>query len=591
MASNDENYGFNGDVPVGVSVQQNIARALDYQSTHTAYETAAWFYETVRNNRDSHMSQGLSMDYKQIDKKYEDFGNYNYAVVGKALGYADGVLRAAAGYAQGDSRGKIGWAGLADPANFGDAPEDQFQIWKGIVAADANGISLNWNVSQNLALAGFVANLISGGYTRMPGVRPASENILLGLSPTGDPLNVTIGDPLGDGSSTWLKDLATGSFVRVVSRVDEAGVVTTQRIDYAADGSYVEMRRFVTSPSNTTAMVFDDLPSLQQQLDPVVLLRSPDVLDGPATYVVKQGETLWSIAQENGWNWIDLKAANPQISNENLIFPGQKINGLTATSVENSFSSAINTAPDTTLDTPDNPTQSVSSSGNLIEADATHTVTGLTGYDVNAVSGNQQAANAIIGDDYRPGASEILYFDDWGVGSDAYSGADVGAYTNSQATGATQWTPVDPLVLDLNSDGVKLTSFGEAPVLFDIDHDGTASKEITGWASKEDGIVVMDLNGNGKIDGIHETMSEYFNGQVGTGGSAGTKTYANGFAALKSLDSNADNQFTSSDAAWNSVKVWVDGNHDGKTDAGELKTLAESALCIPPMAAGDRCYR
>lgn len=51
MSDSDQNYGFGGDVPVGVSVQQNIARALDYQRSHTAYETAIWFYETVRNNR------------------------------------------------------------------------------------------------------------------------------------------------------------------------------------------------------------------------------------------------------------------------------------------------------------------------------------------------------------------------------------------------------------------------------------------------------------------------------------------------------------------------------------------------------------
>jgi hypothetical protein len=46
--------------------------------------------------------------------------------------------------------------------------------------------------------------------------------------------------------------------------------------------------------------------------------------------------------------------------------------------------------------------------------------------------------------------------------------------------------PTDPLVLDLNGDGVKLTSFAEAPVLFDIDHDG-GSKELTGWVSAQDG--------------------------------------------------------------------------------------------------------
>ncbi|WP_143694765.1 hypothetical protein, partial [Variovorax sp. JS1663] len=49
----------------------------------------------------------------------------------------------------------------------------------------------------------------------------------------------------------------------------------------------------------------------------------------------------------------------------------------------------------------------------------------------------------------------------------------------------------------------------------------------------------------------------------------------NGFAALKSLDSNADNLFDSADAAWNDLRVWVDANHDGRTDAGELKTFAD----------------
>ena len=142
---------------------------------------------------------------------------------------------------------------------------------------------------------------------------------------------------------------------------------------------------------------------------------------------------------------------------------------------------------------------------------------------------------------------------------------------------ATQYVPADPLVLDLNGDGVKLTGYAERTVLFDIDHDG-GSKEQTGWVSPEDGIVVNDLNDNNKIDGIHETMSEYYTGTVGAGGTAGTKPYANGFAALKSLDCNADNQFTAADAAWSNVKVWQDANSNGVTDAGELKTLTELGI-------------
>jgi hypothetical protein len=65
---------------------------------------------------------------------------------------------------------------------------------------------------------------------------------------------------------------------------------------------------------------------------------------------------------------------------------------------------------------------------------------------------------------------------------------------------------------------------------------------------------------------------------LGGGGNAGTKPFANGFAALKSLDSNNDNIFNNLDAAWGNVRVWVDANHDGKTDAGELKTFAELGI-------------
>ncbi len=90
MISND-NYGFSGPVPDGVSVADNVSRALDYQANHSIAETIDWFYETVRKNKDGHLSADLSMDYKQINPQYADFGNFNYAVVGKAIGFPDWV--------------------------------------------------------------------------------------------------------------------------------------------------------------------------------------------------------------------------------------------------------------------------------------------------------------------------------------------------------------------------------------------------------------------------------------------------------------------------------------------------------------------
>jgi hypothetical protein len=125
-------------------------------------------------------------------------------------------------------------------------------------------------------------------------------------------------------------------------------------------------------------------------------------------------------------------------------------------------------------------------------------------------------------------------------------------------------TLTSPLVLDLDGDGVETSALGygdgRSTTYFDIDNDGFA--ERTGWATGGDGLLALDKNGNGKID----NQGELF------GNSA---TYADGFAALKALDSNNDNKITSADAQWSKLRVWVDADKDGATDAGELKTLAD----------------
>ena len=207
--------------------------------------------------------------------------------------------------------------------------------------------------------------------------------------------------------------------------------------------------------------------------------------------------------------------------------------------------------------------------------------------DAGHASNTVGAGNSVVTDGLRIGAGGLTQndgsyippstiADGVNVGTDANQKNLIGANLDLESSVLSKIIPVDPLVLDLNGDGVNLTSFGESPVLFDIDHDG--KKELTGWTSAQDGIVVMDLNGNGIIDGIHETLSEYFTGVAGTDGDAGTKPYLNGFEALKSLDSNHDGKFTSADATWASVKIWVDADHDGETDSGELKSLPELGI-------------
>jgi Ca2+-binding RTX toxin-like protein len=294
--------------------------------------------------------------------------------------------------------------------------------------------------------------------------------------------------------------------------------------------------------------------------------------------------TLGDISAATGISVDALVAANPNLSANMSIALGVLVNLPPTT---NTFLSTITALPIASNNGVADPTQSISNVANNLVCTAVSTVSGVD--NVNTATGNYAYANNQIADFLQPGhfstVNEIisnvvnqLYPVDPNLNlSPDIQNAINGTLINFGNSGVLNTVPTDPLVLDLNGDGVKLTSFSDAPVLFDINHDG-GSKELTGWVSAQDGIVVYDLNGNGKIDDISETMSEYFNGAVGTGGNAGVKPFSNGFAALKSLDSNGNNLFDAGDAAWNNVKVWVDANHDGVTDAGELKTLASLGI-------------
>lgn len=96
-----------------------------------------------------------------------------------------------------------------------------------------------------------------------------------------------------------------------------------------------------------------------------------------------------------------------------------------------------------------------------------------------------------------------------------------------------------PLVVDLDGDGVE-TIGTNSNVYFDHDNNGFA--ESTGWVGKDDGLLVRDLNNNGQIDDGTELFGN--NSVLSSGEKA-----ANGFEALKDLDSNNDGIFNSSDTA------------------------------------------
>jgi hypothetical protein len=93
---------------------------------------------------------------------------------------------------------------------------------------------------------------------------------------------------------------------------------------------------------------------------------------------------------------------------------------------------------------------------------------------------------------------------------------------------ANKWSnPEDPLVIDLDGDGIELVALADSGAWFDIDGDLFA--ERTGWVGGDDGLLVLDGNGNGRI--------------------------------------------SAADAIWSALQIWRDRDGDRATDAGELAGL------------------
>ena len=127
---------------------------------------------------------------------------------------------------------------------------------------------------------------------------------------------------------------------------------------------------------------------------------------------------------------------------------------------------------------------------------------------------------------------------------------------------------VSPLVIDLNKGGIE-TTFLRNGVFFDLDNSLFAEK--TAWLNRNDGFLALDLNSNGKIDNGAELFGNHTVLQDGT-------LAADGFAALRQYDTNADGVISAQDAIWSQLKVWQDRNYNGKTDADELSSLSDLGI-------------
>ncbi len=139
----------------------------------------------------------------------------------------------------------------------------------------------------------------------------------------------------------------------------------------------------------------------------------------------------------------------------------------------------------------------------------------------------------------------------------------------------TIWTPtiltqmadgvIPPIVLDLDGDGAEITELAASNVAFDVDGDGDL--EATGWVGADDGLLVMDRDGDGAI-AYGEEISF-------VGDTPGATTDLEG---LLSFDTNGDGLLSSADDRFADFQVWQDANQNGISEGNELLALEEAGI-------------
>ncbi len=140
--------------------------------------------------------------------------------------------------------------------------------------------------------------------------------------------------------------------------------------------------------------------------------------------------------------------------------------------------------------------------------------------------------------------------------------------------GCCRPTSVSPIIVDVDGEGFRLTSAADG-VLFDFSDTGIPIKISWTAGYSSNAFLVLDRNGNGQIDNGKELF-----GNITPQPQSSSR---NGFLALAEYDKaanggNRDGVIDPHDTIFTSLRLWQDANHNGISEASELRGLSQLGL-------------